>query len=384
MERWLRHQLASRLRGSICTNAVFPFPQQVMEQALARLEGGGDDVPPDPWSNNALTWALLEVLPELLTAPDSQGALLPLRRYLLLGQKEGAKLDEPVAPRALALAGQLADVFDRLVVFRPEFAIQWSRGKVQLPRGAEHLTWLPLLWRAAQRHVEQGTDDGAHRAERWARLMGSAEPALWPFDQPLRIFGIASLPPSVMRQLAWLSQAGQVELYLVCPSDARWADLHELDREAVGQLLEHDRDRLSERMNELRPERINPLVQSMGRVARDMQLLLEGVDEEVVDETAPDSFVDPAPHLAGDGKGASDALHVLQSDLLASRDPLSFGEDERAARPLRHGDDSLQFHACYGPTRQVEVLHEALLHLFEDHPDRRYIRLDQDGMPTRR
>ncbi len=365
MERWLRHQLASRLPGRICANVDFPFPSQVLTQALHALEGA-EDQPADPWEIEALRWAVLEVLPGLLDR-DARPELAPLRAYL----DEG--VSGPVSPRALALAGQLADIFDRLVTYRPQLAVDWSMGGVQLPAAATDLGWLPLLWQAVHRHLLGGPARGAHRAQRWHTLMRSGPPSAWPFDQPLRIFGIASLPPSFLQQLAWLARApgAMAELYLVGPSDAYWADLHRLGHGAIDELLACDRDKLGDRIGVLQPEGLHPLLQSLGRVARDMQLVVEGLGEGVVDRGQSATFVDLAPQLADPQRreGSQRALHVLQSDMAHLRDPMGFGPAQRQARPLAPGDDSLQLHACYGPTRQVEVLRDALLHLFEDHPD---------------
>jgi len=364
MERWLRHQLAAKLPGHICANAQFPFPQAVLAEALSGLEGpaAGGPAPRDPWHADALTWAVLEVLPDLLGMPGGRAELQPLRDYL------GDAVGGVVAPRALELAAQLADVFDRLVVYRPQLAVDWSMGGTRLPTGAADLSWLPLLWQAVHHHLLQVPGGGAHTAQRWRALTSSGPVGDVPFDQPVRVFGIAALPPSYLRQLAWLSRGTPVELYVLCPSNAYWADLHGLGRGSVNQLLDHERDHLGERLGQLSSVRPHPLLQSMGRVGRDMQLVLEGLGDSVTDRSTVDAFLDPAPQLE-DGQPAARALHTLQSDILYLRDPMAFGEAQRALRTLEPGDDSLQLHACYGQTRQVEVLRDALLHLFEAHPD---------------
>ncbi len=76
------------------------------------------------------------------------------------------------------------------------------------------------------------------------------------------------------------------------------------------------------------------------------------------------------PDLAGafEAAGASSALGTLQADIIAAR-ARSELVAERDAHPLSPDDDSVQFHACHGPTRQVEALREALLELFDRHHD---------------
>jgi len=58
------------------------------------------------------------------------------------------------------------------------------------------------------------------------------------------------------------------------------------------------------------------------------------------------------------------ALARLQADILHLRPPAAPG----VPRTLAPGDDSLQLHACHGPTRQVEILRDLLLGLLDDHP----------------
>ncbi|MFH1469559.1 MAG: exodeoxyribonuclease V subunit gamma [Pseudomonadota bacterium] len=81
MERWLRHRLAAALPGHICANALFPFPQQVLADALRHHEGRAvGESEPDPWCAAVLPWVLLEVLPGLLAEPDPRGELAPPAR----------------------------------------------------------------------------------------------------------------------------------------------------------------------------------------------------------------------------------------------------------------------------------------------------------------
>ena len=85
----------------------------------------------------------------------------------------------------------------------------------------------------------------------------------------------------------------------------------------------------------------HPLLRSLGRDVRELQLRLPThVDQH---------------HLDGDRPAT--LLGTLQRDL----------RDDRLSTGVAV-DDTLQVHACHGPTRQVEVLREVLLRLFEDDP----------------
>ncbi len=381
MERWLRHRLASGIRGHISANLEFPLPQQVLAQALALLEGQSIDADPpqDPWRPGVLLWALLELFPVLLEGSRASHHVAPLRAYL-----DGEPAPH-VGPRSLELAAQIADIFDRLVVFRPQLALDWSRGLGTLPQGAGEFSWQPLLWHALQEHMTRESA-GEHSALRWKKAILNTPPDHEFFQQPLRLFGISWLPPQYLHRLEWLSRHFLVELYMVCPSNLYWAELSGLGRKSVKSLLMEDRDLLSHKLGSLFGQRPHPLLMSMGRVGRDMQLVLESLGDAVVDRADEECFLDPAPQLTSTegawAEAAPDdatrgngtvrrprALHVLQSDILHLRDPSLLDDTALARRRLATDDDSIQFHSCYGPTRQVEVLREALLHLFQAHPD---------------
>src|SRR5262249_46143070 len=95
----------------------------------------------------------------------------------------------------------------------------------------------------------------------------------------------------------------------------------------------------------------NRLLASWGKIGRDFFAML--IDQENCEETA--AFQDP---------GEETLLKCLQSDILDLRDR---GHDG-VKTPLATNDDSLRIHSCHSPLREVEVLYDCLLDLFERHP----------------
>src|SRR5690606_25124141 len=88
---------------------------------------------------------------------------------------------------------------------------------------------------------------------------------------------------------------------------------------------------------------VHPLLASLGGIGAAFQQILE---EEVTYVDGPVEFVDPP----GDTR-----LHALQSDLLNNR-----------WHTAGHVDDSIRLVSCHGPMREVEVLKDRLLELFDD------------------
>jgi exodeoxyribonuclease V gamma subunit len=365
MERWLRHQLASASPARICANVEFPFPAQVLDQALDRLEErhGLPRQEGQGWHPDLLCWAILDLLPELLTDGDDP-VVAPLRAYLA-GQG-------PIATAAeLSLAQQLASVFARYVATRPELAVGWSCGRVDLPPALRaSLGWQPRLWAALQRRLAPAQ----HAAARWHSLMaadsGDSGPPV--FDQPVRIFGVANLPPPFLHRLAWLARRDRVELYVLCPSDRYWADLASLPRSVHLDLCQADRDTLPQQLQgQLAGSpaaSAHPLLRSLGRVGRDLQIVLQSLEHGY-----EDSLFVATEHSAVAGEprplAVPRALWRIQADLRELVDPGALTPAQREDRALDPADDSVQLHACYGPLRQVQALRDALLHLFERYPD---------------
>ena len=80
-------------------------------------------------------------------------------------------------------------------------------------------------------------------------------------------------------------------------------------------------------------------------------------------------FVDPVEELGELPEGEQPPLlRQLQADILHLR---ARGQGGVARGLVSSGDRSVRLHACHGPMRQVEVLHDELLRLFDAVPDLR-------------
>ncbi len=363
MERWLRHQLATLCPSRICANVDFPFPAQLLDRALVALESHLD-LPAQRgagWPPDLLCWTILDLLPQLLADADDP-VMAPLRAYLSSMGPVGSAAE-------LSLAEQLASVFSRYVASRPQLAVDWSHGRGQLPPSLrESLGWQPRLWAAIQAKL----GDLHHAAHRWGAVLSSPPPSAPLFAQPLRFFGVSNLSPPMLHRLALLGRHDTVELYVLCPSDRYWADLAELPRAEHLGLRAADRDQLPANLHDLLGQRpaasAHPLLRSLGRVGRDLQIVLQSLPTGYEDHL----FV-ATEHAAipGDSRpvDSTRALWQLQADVRELVDPGTLSQDALAARGIHSDDDSIQIHSCYGPLRQVQALRTALLHLFERYPD---------------
>ncbi len=335
---WLVARLARRLGATavgsdgIAANLDFTFPADLVGRVLGQDAGLGS------WAVGPLTWAVHHVLQE-------QGSEL--------GQSA-----DPVRARAIA------DLFDRYTLYRPDMVVRWSEG-VDVGSGgqalAPHHRWQPALWRALRSHLGAASD-----AERTRELVAALRAGSVPAEVPDRVvvFGLASLPPPHLQVLAAL--AGHREVHVLAPvaSAERWADV----RAQLHLPLRLPVSRTREAEVDVPVGRGHDLVTTWGRTSREANVLLLDAAAGAAETTirAPD----PVSSLPEHPTVLARLQHGLRADESPVGPPRDSGEGvlfHPDPRPLLAPDDaSIRWHRAYGPARQVEVLRDALLHLFEE------------------
>ena len=329
---------------------------------------GREAVPADsPFDKSRLAWRLMRLLPAQL----GDEAFAPLRHFLGEGHVDPARLFQ--------LAQQVADLFDAYQVYRADWLEDWAHGRDVLrdPLGRTlplppTQRWQAQLWRALLRDVGAAQRDSHRAAVHRAFLARAAALEARPAALPRRIvvFGISSLPQQTLEALTALGRVCQVFLLVTNPCRHYWADIVE-DRE----LLTAERRRHTAKpgapatpaYEELHLH-ANPLLAAWGKQGRDYIRLLDGFD-------APEGYRARFAALNRDidlfaEPGRDTLLHQVQQAIL-DLEPLPADPALRQAR--KAGDASLRFHVAHNPQREVEVLHDELLALFE--------RAAHDGRP---
>lgn len=336
MERWLSMQLAQRL--GVWANPEFPFPRALIERAFAAVSGEADDVGAK-YQPETLLWAIANLLPQFLP----HDAFSPIRSYL------GDDVAAPSMVRLLQLAERIAGTFDQYVVYRPDMLREWEA----VP---DERSWQPMLWRALVAQLGDG-----HLAAREERFLAgiTGRDTLDDFPERISLFGLSTLPPLYVRVLFALSKVSQVHLFLLSPSREYWAEIRS-KREQLRAVARATRPGREPTEDDLHLEEGNPLLASLGRLGRDFQFVLEeGGDYEASDD---DLFADAS---------TGTLLGTLQSDILHLRERRhdTGGRTERVAALLLDAlDRSIAVHSCHSPMREVEVLHDQLVRLFEELP----------------
>ncbi|OIN95449.1 MAG: exodeoxyribonuclease V subunit gamma [Deltaproteobacteria bacterium CG1_02_45_11] len=320
MERWVSMELARH--NGICANCSFFFPNSFLQEIVRKII---PDLPEEsPFAPGIMTFMIMRILPACLERPGFES----LKSYLY---------DDINNLKLFQLSDKIADTFDQYLVFRPEMIFAWEDGR------ENH--WQAQLWR----EISPGHEK-MHRA--WLRKTLLEKIRKQP-DQieylPVRlsIFGISYLPPFHLQVLAELSRLVQVNLFFMNPCCAYWADIaSDLEIKRIKKKY----TRIGNIQDELHLEMGNRLLASLGALGKDFFSLISGLDCEIIE-----TFEDQEGH---------DLLSSVKSDILYLKN-----REMVSGFSWPGPDSSIQIHSCHSPMREIEVLHDNLLAMFEEDPD---------------
>lgn len=363
MSQWLKMALAKEL--GVAANLEFPLPASFIWEMFTQVL---PEVPQrSAFNKEAMTWKLMRLLPNLLTHPQ----FTALQRYLERDD-DHSKLYQ--------LAEKIADIFDGYLVYRPDWIAQWEAGEVVKELDDEH-PWQPILWQALYQDTVYQGQSHYHRGNLYQSFIeqlaeGALDTRLLP--KRLFIFGIASLPPRYLDALKALGEQIDVHLMFTNPCQHYWGDIR--DRKTLAKLDSRQRKTLALQANAIHVESQrsplkggieanlvdeqhneasvgNGLLASMGKLGRDNLYLLSLLDCEELE-----LFMAPA---------RDSLLHHLQADILHLEEHQDDQQlDNSLHKQVIEVDDfSLSLHVCHSPMREVEVLHDQLLAMFDADPD---------------
>lgn len=324
MAHWLNMELASESSRRIAMNLEYPLPVRYF-WTLIRCILGPERMPEiSPYQREILVWRLYALLGSETVTRDP--AFAEPTRYW---QQQSAR-QQPL--RRFQLAGELADLYEQYLMYRPDWIREWDAGQ------SEH--WQAQLW---QQLVAEKPDHPLRLMdEARQRLMTPAEA----LPERLFIFGINSLAPLWLEFISEVSRRAGVDFHILYlnPSDEYWGDTVS-DKQAARQrarwLDGHDDE------TGLVLDTGNPLLTGLGHQGQQFVRLLS----EVADEEMP-LFTEPADdHL----------LARLHSDVLHLRDGREAPDD--------HCDGSVRMVSAHSALREVQALHDWLLHRFNEDPE---------------
>ncbi len=320
MERWVSLELA-RLLG-ICANFEFSLLKKFIRDTFQKfIPGLPFDSPFDP---PVMTWAIMKLLPNCIEKKGFES----LADYLM----EDSNL------KSYQLSTLIADTFDQYTIFRPEMLLEWEQG------AGEH--WQAQLWR----ELVQGRES-FHNAALWNNFLNKTTKSSTPpegYYERISVFGVSAFPPFHLNILSALSKWTDVHFFILNPCREYWTDI--VSNQEWKRIAEKDSETLS--ADNLHLNQGNAILASMGLYGRDFLSLVQEWD---VEEHC--NFVE------------SEANHMLssvQSDILSLRDRGKSEDEEKTLMDRK--DRSIQIHSCHSPLREMEILHDNLLAMFDEDP----------------
>lgn len=324
MAHWLNMELASESGRRVAMNLMYPLPVRYFWTLIRHILGPHRMPEVSPYQREILIWRLYSLLGSETVTSDP--AFAEPTRYW----QQQTPRQQPL--RRFQLAGELADLYEQYLMYRPDWIRDWDAGQ------GEH--WQARLWQ----HL---TGD---RPDHPLRLMDEARQHLHspaePLPERLFVFGLNSLAPLWLDFISEVSRCGGVDFHILYlnPSDEYWGDTVS-DKQAARQrarwLDEHDDE------SGLILDIGNPLLTGLGHQGQQFVRLLS----EIADQEMP-LFTEPA---------ANHLLAQVQSDVLHLRDGRECPSD--------HYDNSIRVVSGHSPLREVQALHDWLLHRFNEDPD---------------
>lgn len=330
MQHWLSMELAKHSQHKLCMNIHYPLPVRYFWD-LIRMILGPDRVPErSPYTREILVWRLHRLLdqPEIVQHPLMEEP----NRYWQ------AQPDYLQDNRRFQLAEQLADLYEQYLMYRRDWIETWQNST------AEH--WQALLWQAL---VAENPDHPLALLQEASKQLHNPASKL---PDHFYIFGINSLAPVWLDFLSHVANTAGTDIHLLYlnPSAEHWDQLSSEKR-----LLKQQREQLKAKPRakwigskpDLTLEAGTPLLTSLGQQGQAfVRLVSEHADYDAQAFTEPES----------DG-----LLHRLQRDLLVLNDA--------RLSPVSDVDDrSLQISSAHSAFREVQGLHDWLLHQFNDDP----------------
>ncbi|MDA8478605.1 exodeoxyribonuclease V subunit gamma [Citrobacter sp. Awk 4] len=360
MAQWLQMTLSQKF--GIAANIDFPLPASFIWDMFVRVL---PEIPKESaFSKQSMSWKLMTLLPQLLHRDD----FALLRHYLI---------DDTDKRKLFQLSSRAADLFDQYLVFRPDWLTHWEAGRLVEGLGEAQI-WQAPLWKALVDYTEELGQPRWHRANLYQRFIQTLENATTcPAGLPSRVFicGISALPPVYLQALQALGKHIEIHLLFTNPCRYYWGDIK--DPAYLAKLMARQRRHSFEDRHlplfrdaqnaeglfnsDGEQDVGNPLLASWGKLGRDYIYLLSELDSA----QELDAFVDITP---------DNLLHNIQSDILeleskavagVNLEEYSHSDNKRLLDP---NDNSVSFHVCHSPQREVEILHDRLLTMLEADP----------------
>jgi exodeoxyribonuclease V gamma subunit len=333
---WLQQQIATTVGATPDEVDGISANLNIGYVGMIRQMAGHARIQNDPWDIEPLTIAVLDCLAGLPEAPA-----LALRYG---GMLRAARAIADTFDVYHARRPQMIDAWEKgLAVLAPELGNKISEGEWEIIQPAldNQDLWQFHLWTKVRTHI--GVPSPPVQIN--SLVSGLIDGSLKPGAERLLIVGLQALDSRTIQLVQTLSTYIPVEVVLVHPSPAlaqKWQPQALAMAGAIGATAIRPKDAVVE-------DGVHPLVSTWLQGSREAQLVL--------------------------GTFGIQPSFTVQSEVVPTRTRLQhlqhcvIHEPHVPAQPVSETDFSLQIHRTHELSRQVEILHDALLHAFDELPN---------------
>jgi exodeoxyribonuclease V gamma subunit len=311
---------------------LHPFVNDWVAKTSTNTDIGSRNPAIHPYSTGVLQWRIWNVITDTPNDPTFD----ILHNYI--GHDENAR-----HRRLWGLTQQLAQLFDDYQNYRPDLLDDWQEGR---PTGLDpNQRWQAVLWQK----LTQANPDAypALFRELEGRLLNCGITDRY---TRISIFHTSTMPKAYLQFFAELGRIMPVDLYIFNPSREFW-----IEDPSVKQFLKA----LTKSYEDL--AWLEPPHRLLSGFGRGTQALLATIID--IEALQAAEIVD---HTDAWGHDNDDTLlHRIQQDIRCRQ--------SEQTTPFIHNpqapDNSVQFHACHSPLREVEVVKDLILKWFDEHAD---------------
>ena len=365
MQHWLNLAIANE-RG-ISMNMRYALPAQFLWKLIRAL--ASDDKVPDqsPYSREVLSWRIHELLSQDIVLNDEDFSQATHYWRGELNDNENVRAAKQAELKRYQLARQLADLYEQYLIFRPQWLDSWQRGDFVLSE-LENQTltehkWQGKLWRLLIAQLPYNP------VELLTDAIANIDSKKHLIPKRISFFGLNTMAPMWLDFLNALSEHVEVHFFHLNPCFSYWGDIVS-EKQALSKIKQW-----SLGVEEEQSFVGNPLLANLGQQGREFISLLQ--DYSTIDV---DLFEQAQAQDQGNDNETPDVktsiLHQLQNDILSLSDAREHaqkptteeGRDKGKTVGQAHKDDSIVITSCHSALREVQALHDYLLHQFNQNP----------------
>jgi len=365
MQHWLNLAIANE-RG-ISMNMRYALPAQFLWKLIRAL--ASDESVPDqsPYSREVLCWRIHEVLAResVVEDDDFSQATQYWRGNKSVDdvQELDIKVDKHGQLKRYQLATQLADLYEQYLIFRPQWLDSWQQGNFEL-EGLENIQtsehkWQGKLWRLL---IEQLA---YNPVELLADAIANIESKKSLIPPRISFFGLNTMAPMWLDFINALSEHVEVHFFHLNPCFSYWGDVV-TEKNALTTLSKWAAD-----IDDVQTFVGNPLLANLGQQGREFISMLQDystIDIELFEQAKRDQ-----PYLDGTAQRSTNPtskptskptiLNQVQNDILSLTDARIDGGHDDSTDDIK-ADESIVITSCHTALREVQALHDYLLHQF--------------------